>query len=182
MNKRRIKTDNSYFITKVNLRLRHLPKKDEIKVLDCFAGESKIWKSIKKTTNKRINVIGIDKKKYNNTLKGDNVKYLKALNLNKYDVIDLDAYGIPFKQLEIIFQKKYKGKVFITFIQSIFGQLPEEMLLNLGYTKSMIKKCPTLFNLNGLEKFKLYLAKRGIKRIYSITKKYNKHYIYTCIE
>lgn len=177
MNRRQIKTDNSYLNSKINLRVNHLPDKQSIKVLDCFAGQSRIWKEIKKKSNKDINVVGIDRISYGSTLRGDNIKYLKGMNLDKYDIIDLDDYGIPFRQLEIVFRKKYGGILFITFIQSIFGRLPVRMLEKIGYTRNMIKKCPTLFNRNGIEKFKQYLAINGIKKITTINKN-NKKYIY----
>ena len=106
MNNRQTKTNNSYLAEKINLRLRHLPNKKSIEVLDCFAGKSVIWNRIKSKSNYNINVIGIDKIKYGNNLNGDNVKYLKGMDLKRFDLIDLDAYGIPFKQLEIIFKKK----------------------------------------------------------------------------
>jgi hypothetical protein len=178
MSRVQTKTDNSYLSLKIKQRLNHLPEKENIKVLDCFSGKSKIWNEIKRKTNKSIDVISIDKIKYANNLRGDNVKYLKAMNLDKYDVIDLDAYGVPFKQLEIIFKKEYKGAIFITFIQSMYGCLPIKMLRILGYTRSMIRKCPTLFNMNGIDKFGRYLATKGIKKIYRITKRGNKHYIF----
>ena len=177
MNRQPIRTDNSYLNTKINLRMNHLPDRKNIKVLDCFAGRSRIWKEIKKKSNRNINVVGIDRISYGSTLKGDNVKYLKGMDLDKYDIIDLDAYGVPFRQLEIIFKKKYKGILFITFVQSIFGRLPVRMLEKIGYTRNMIKKCPTLFNRNGIEKFKQYLAINGIKRIIIINKN-NKKYLY----
>ena len=176
MNNRQTKTNNSYLAEKINLRLRHLPNKKSIEVLDCFAGKSVIWNRIKSKSNYNINVIGIDKIKYGNNLNGDNVKYLKGMDLKRFDLIDLDAYGIPFKQLEIIFNKGYRGILFITFIQSMFGALPAKMLNKLGYTKTMIKRCPTLFNKNGIDKFKKYLATKGIKKIIIISKK-NKNYI-----
>jgi hypothetical protein len=99
------------------------------------------------------------------------------MNLDKYDIIDLDAYGVPFRQLEVIFRKKYRGILFVTFIQNIFGALPVRMLTKIGYTKNMIKKCPTLFNRNGIEKFKQYLAINDIKKVIIINKN-NKKYIY----
>ena len=176
MNRPQIKTDNSYLKNKISLRINHLPDIQTIKVLDCFAGRSLICEGIKKRSTKNINVVGIDRISYGSTLRGDNVKYLKGMNLDKYDIIDLDAYGIPFRQLEIIFRKQYKGILFITFVQSIFGRLPVRMLMKIGYTKNMIKKCPTLFNRNGIEKFKQYLAINGIKRMIMINKN-NKKYI-----
>lgn len=83
MNRQQTKTDNSYLNSKINLRMNHLPDKQNIKVLDCFAGKSRIWKEIKKRLFKNINVVGIDRISRGSTLKGDNIKYLKGMNLDK---------------------------------------------------------------------------------------------------
>jgi len=175
----KVQTNNSYLQAKVDLRIDRIPDKAE--VLDCFRGESLIWGRIKHQTGKQINVLGIDKGNYRGTyLRGDNLKFLKAIDIHKFNVINLDAYGIPFKQLEILFERNYKGIVFITFIQSMFGQLPRKMLNLLGYTNEMINKIPSLFNHRGFEKFKQYLALRGIKKINYINIK-NKYYVSLCL-
>lgn len=171
------KTDNSYFSQKVSIRLNHLPDKESIIVLDCFAGEGKIWEYIKrKAPNKSFNIVGIDKRA-TSLLKGDNVKFLKGLDLDSYDVLDLDCYGVPYLQLKIILPQLKEQYIFITFIQSMWGILPKGMLMELGYTERMIKKCPTLFKLNGFEKFKRWLFLYGIHKIYSININ-QKHYIF----
>jgi len=160
------KTDNSYIDIKRELREQIIKQLKYKKVLDCFC-ESEIWKDIKKDS-----YIGIDQKKTKDiNLHGDNRKYLKELNLEQFNIIDLDAYGIPIKQLEIIFQNntlQIGTIIFFTFIQSIFGKLPKQLLKIYGYTEQMIKKIPILFNRNGLEKFKYFLAINGIKEIYYI--------------
>lgn len=104
-------------------------------------------------------------KKQFNQLVGDNLKFLKMLNLNDYDIIDLDAYGIPFKQLEILFKKQYKGTIFITYIQSVFGSINRKLLEIIGYPSAMVKKIPTLFYKNPLGKLENYLYIRGVNKI-----------------
>ena len=42
----------------------------------------------------------------------------------------------------------------------------------------MIEKIPTLFNKNGFEKFKNYLAMHDIKKIQYINPEKNKYYLY----
>lgn len=170
-----LQINNSYVDTKINLRIENLPKKD-ISVLDCFHGEGILWGRIKKELPQKVNITGIDRKNYNNNaLIGENLKYLKKIDLSNYDVIDLDAYGTPVKQLEAILKNgTFKEVVvFYTFIQSLFGGLPHVMLEKLGYTKKMIKKIPSLFNKNGLDKYYYYLQKVGVKRIknYNINNK-----------
>jgi len=163
------KTDNSYLREKVNLRIEslNLIKKNEINVLEAFAGDGLIWDSVSKKTNKKINILKIElnEGKKGVYLKGKNEKFISLFDFKNYDIIDLDAYGIPFNQLEVIFEKKYKGIVHCTCIQSVLGKLPEKMLIKLGYTKTMIKKIPTLFNKNGLGKIENYLYLNGVKQI-----------------
>lgn len=178
-------TDNSFFISKVNLRLRYLPNKQYIRVLDAFGGDGGIWNKIKTLTDKKIEILRIDRKGTSKGiyLRGENVKYLKSLDLTKYDVIDLDAYGTPYEQLEIIFKSlsanktNYEIVCFVTFIQAVFGALPRKLLYRLGYSKQMVEKIPNaLFCANGFEKLKRYLYLRGVRRIYSMSSN-RKHYL-----
>lgn len=163
-----MKIDNSYLNEKVKLRIDSLPNKDEIFVLEAFAGEGKIWNKVIKQTDKQIKILKIEME-HNKTkmfyLQGDNRKYLKTLDLSKFDIIDLDAYGIPFEQLEIVFKSDFKGIVHVTAIQSGMGILPKKLLYKLGYTKEMIKKIKSIFNRNGLGKLKNYLYLCGIKEV-----------------
>lgn len=161
-----MKTDNSHIKEKVQLRLDCLKKKN-ISVLDCFSGTGKLWNIVKQKTKSKIFVIGIEKEKGKNKLSliGDNLKYLKTINLSKFDIIDLDAWGYPINQLEILFERKYKGIVIVTAIQSMQGCLPRKMLYQLGYTKEMIDKNPILFYRNGLGKLQNYLYLHGIQVI-----------------
>lgn len=162
-----MKTDNSYLHEKINIRLLALPKKKDIQVLDCFSGTGYLWNKVKDKTGKNIRVLSIEMQKGKNplALSGNNLKYLTKLDISIYDIIDLDAYGVPYSQLEIIFNKGYKGIVVVTFIQSILGGLPKKMLTQLGYSDTMIGKIPSIFYRNGIDKFKNYLYICGVKSI-----------------
>lgn len=176
MNK--VQTDNSYFEAKVKLRIDNLPKKKSLNVLDLFGGDGLIWNEIKERTGKQITVIRMDLKsdKPGVYLKGDNIKFLMGMDLKPFDVIDVDAYGVLYKQLQEIFRKNYKGIIFITYIQSVFGRLPKKMLNELNYSDRMIDKIPTLFNRDGIEKLKNWLSIYGIKKCKRISFQ-NKHYL-----
>ena len=165
MNNRR--TDNSYLADKIALRLSLIPKKKQLNVVDAFFGMGTIWKNIQCKYDGEIKITRIDIEQRDNefVFVGDNVKFLASLPLQKYDVIDLDAYGVPYAQLKIIFDKGYKGLVFITFIQSIMGRLPNEFLNDLGYTDIMVHKCPTLFGKHGKQKMLAWLALHDIDRV-----------------
>jgi len=173
-----VQTDNSFLETKVKLRIDNLPA-GVCNVLDCYAGTGLIWRIIKERTQRRINVLGMDLKKLHGIyLQGDNLKFLASMDISKFNIIDLDAYGVPYHQLNIIFARKLQTEtvVFVTFIQSIYGGLPHAMLEELGYSSSMIKKCPAIFFRNGFEKFKQYLAIRGIGQIKHYSHE-QKHYL-----
>lgn len=175
-------TDNSYFADKVYLRLRHLPNKQTIKVLELYAGSGKIWRAVQKLTDKNIQICNIDKKQQNGIyLIGDNIKFLKAIEFKNYDIICLDAYGVPYQQLKIILDRYRKSpfncRLFITFIQSVYGRLPLGMLEDLGYTRRMVKKISTLFDRNGFVKFKNWLSLYGIQEITHRSSD-KKHYVY----
>jgi hypothetical protein len=148
-----------------------------MKILDCFSANGVIWENICDKTE--ISVLRIEKRKSAKGiyLIGDNLKYLASLDLAQFDCIDLDAFGVPYKQLEIIFPKIKSGCViFCTFIQSVFGVLPTAMLCKLGYTLSMIRSIPTLFYASGFEKFCNYLSLNGVKSV-KYYQKHNKYYL-----
>lgn len=181
MSSQAIKTNNDLSLINAKIQLRinsieHL--KGEIKILELFGGEGILWNEVKRITGKNIIVLGIDKNKYKRIqLQGDNLKFMDSLNLNEFDVIDADAWGSPFYQIEKIFSQKYKGIVHCTFIQTMLGQLSKEMLIRLGYTENMLSKVKTLFNKDGINKFKNYLAISGVKEIFIVSNK-NKNYLY----
>ena len=176
-----VKTDNSYFKDKVHLRkLGILSKgKDTISVLDAYSGDATIWRKVANDLpDLTINLTRIETKRDAKGvyLRGDNLKFIKNMDVSDYDCIDLDAYGIPYNQLKILFEKEYKGTVFITFIQSVLGRMNKGLLSELGFPPKMVDKIPTLFSANGLQKFKQYLAGHGVKKIQYITHQ-SKHYI-----
>lgn len=181
MSSQTTKTNNdaSLIEAKVMLRIASLPAKKDITVLEAFGGEGVLRGIIKRRCPKKnIQVLSIDKNKYKRVqLQGDNLKYLASFNLQEFDVIDLDAWGSPVKQLEILFQKKYTGIVHCTFIQTMQGNLPKALLYANGYTDKMLEKINSIFVTNGLEKFYNYLAVNGVQRL-EIVSKSRKNYLW----
>ncbi len=175
------KTDNSHLVEKVKLRLDCLDEieKDEVKILECYSGTGVIWDEVKKHTKKDLKILKIEKRIFKDSvyLVGDNLKFIESIDINKFDIIDLDAYGSPVKLLEIILKKGYKGCVHCTYIQTMFGGLDKKMLNKLGYSDSMINKIPSLFNKNPLEKMLFYLNTYNVKCVKGYFLK-NKNYFY----
>lgn len=163
----KLQTDNSYLEEKVQLRIESLPHKDVVTVLECFAGDGLIWKEVKRITKRNIKILRIDQKddKKGIYLKGDNLKFLQSMDLERFDVVDLDAYGESFRQLEIIFQKKFNGIVHVTYCKHNMARINYALLQSLGYTRKMIDKAPTLFAKNLESVLEQYLVRNGVKKI-----------------
>ena len=175
-------TDNSYLSDKVFLRLNNLPDKKNITVLDCYQGRGLIWAWVKALSQKNIRTIGIEKRNLGFALPGDNIDYLASLDLSLFDAIDLDAYGVPFDQLDYVFSEGYQGIIYVTFIQSIFGGLPNKLYENLGYPPEMYTKAKTMFSKHGFAKFCQYLAMRGVKKISYRSHKRKYYLAFNCAE
>ncbi len=156
-------TENSFFNEKVHLRLNLLPDKEKIQVLDLFSADGKIWEEVQRRTDKQIQTLRIDKlpDKKGIYLQGDNMKFMSSINLSSFDVVDLDAFGVPTPQLDVLFKRQYHGRVFVTYIHTFFGRLPLQMLLDLGFTRPMLDKSQTLFNRDHMDKIKSWLWVKG---------------------
>ncbi len=158
------KTDNSYLADKVALRLKHLPPGD-VSVLDCFAGRGLVWECVRRMSPQKITRLAIDRAATGFYLPGDNRSYLPILDLTAFNVIDLDAYGVPYEQLQQLFERQYHGRVFVTFIQSLYGQMPAGLLVDIGFSEPMIAKAPTLCSKRGWGLFCDWLALHGVRQI-----------------
>jgi len=162
------KTDNSHLREKIELRKLAIESIENPKILECYAGEGTLWQKVQEETGRTLDILRIEKEKYKCPLPhlvGDNLKYLNTLDLDKFDIIDLDTYGIPAKQIQVISESGFIGILLITCCLTYKGTIPRFILNRLGYTKEMIKKIPTLFSINGLQKFSKWLYYNRIKRI-----------------
>ncbi len=165
-----MKTDNSYFEQKKALRqdVLDMLEKDEVKVLELYAGKSLMWNDLKKSNpQKKIIVFSIEKEKGKNrkALTGDNLKFLSSINLDRFDIIDVDAYGYPFAQIEHIEKRGFRGFVVVTAIQSLYGSVPKKLLKYSGISDEMIKKIHSLFFQNGFVYLKNFLYLCGVKQV-----------------
>lgn len=165
-----MKTDNSHIQEKLDIRLECVDgiAKDEIRVLELYAGKGILWTHVKNARPQRnIRVLSIEKEKGKNplALNADNLKVIDSLDLSKFDIIDLDAHGIPFDQLRKIFKREYHGIVIVTCISSMLGRMPDKLLEANGITKKMIDKIPTIFSGKLLEYMENYLYLCGVQQV-----------------
>jgi hypothetical protein len=179
-------TDNSAMTDKIDLRIEAIKGLDKISVLDAFHGEGHLWRGVERKIGKRIRVIGIEHEhgKGTGSIWGENSKVIPSLDLSQFNVIDLDAYGIPAEQIELVFANKtlQSGTViFYTFIPTNRGILPRCMTRRLGYSDRMVEKCPTLFVKEPFLKWCRFLGVFGVTELFDIDlyiKNNTKHYGY----
>ena len=180
-----IKTNNDKKIieAKIQLRLMSLPKnQNQVSILECFAGEGILWNEVKKRTKKQLKILSIDKNNYQKiSLKGDNIRFLKSLDLTKYQIIDLDAWGCPANQLQVLFEKKYKGIVICSFVQPKLRAINKIVQLNSGYTNKMIKEASFLCRKNGLEQMLFFIKTKFKVNKVKIANYKQKYYFYFTI-
>ena len=146
-----------------------------IRVLDAFGGFGVVWAEVSKRSGRSVERIGIDKERRPGCLCGDNRKWMQSMDLAKFSVIDLDAYGSPFDQVSILFDRGYKGVVFFTFIQTGLGGCPSRLLRASGITRKMQFSCITLFGRVAWSLFLDWLSNNGVRQVWHRSKD-RKHY------
>lgn len=169
------KKDNSYLADKIMLRAKYLPEKPV--VLDCYGGMGKVWHGVESVIGKKIERLGVDKRPDLSDfhIHADNIDFLNSVDLSAFNVVDLDAYGIPARQIQTLYDRKYEGVVFVTFIQSMRGALPTVMMNGLSLGK-LYKQAPSVFTRHGWSLFKEWLQTLGVKKIVHRSRN-RKHYV-----
>lgn len=109
------KTDNGPKLAKKLLREIALNSIDSPSVLEFFCGAGESFRSV---WHKAQKYTGIDLKSFNDerhTICGDVVDVAKTIDIDKYNIFDLDAYGSPYTVLDILSKriKDYKKLAFV---------------------------------------------------------------------
>lgn len=181
------KTDNSKLEEKLIIRREVIRKigKPEINVIELYAGKSVMWSILRQefAGEVKINLLSIEKEHGKNprALQGDNMKFIGGIDLSRFDIVDVDAYGVPASQLIAIHKQHYQGYVIVTAIQSMFGALPKEVLLSNGITRAMMKKVSAVFVSKGLQYIKNFMYSLGCRHIRGFFEE-RKYYFYTRME
>jgi hypothetical protein len=162
------KQDNDNIKHKVNLRLDAIKLLDNVNVLDCYHGMGILWNTVKQKTDKKITITGIEKEygKGDADIYGDAIKVIPNMNLACYNVIDLDSYGLQsLNMLSIIIEKKYKGIVILTVIQSGYGRTNKSIMERIGMPEYYIKNANILISRKLEIIIKKYLYSLGVTEI-----------------
>ncbi|HEV1992501.1 MAG TPA: hypothetical protein VGR34_06520 [Candidatus Dormibacteraeota bacterium] len=114
-----VKTDNRRLDLKIQIRRKTLEHAalGELRVLDLCAGAGEIWRTMRQHV-KIADYVPVDvAPRLPATLHGDimDERFLSAFDLSRFTVIDIDAYGEPWKPWRYILERlKQKTAVFLT--------------------------------------------------------------------
>ena len=104
-----VKTDNAKINAKQELRENVLRFFEESHVLEIYCGTGEMYRDVWHICD---SYTGIDKRKQfdeRNTICGDACKAVSVIDLDCFNIFDIDAYGSPYDVLTIIMQR-YKQK------------------------------------------------------------------------
>ena len=103
-----VKTDNAKINAKQGLRNNVLNFFDEKHVLEVFCGSGEMYRDVWRVAD---TYTGIDIKKQfdeRNTICGDAVKAVSTIDLDCFNIFDIDAYDSPYDVLNIVLSR-YQG-------------------------------------------------------------------------
>lgn len=132
------KEENSHLEEKAWLRYHTLSKigKRRVTVLDAYAGSGQVWNRVQELLpDVEIMRLAVEKRKSvaeDGAIVGDNLKVLPTLDLASFDLIDLDAFGFPNKQIAICAERAPDVPIVATVIANHYAPTPYPVCDALG--------------------------------------------------
>ena len=154
--------DSTNLSAKVALRnhfLREVSRPAD--VLECFAGAKR---EISHACYESENVIGLDIKTSDKTIKIDNKKFIASADLSQYNFFDLDAYGSPYELLLNIFNRRSKiaGEFVVVLTEGMW------LTLNYGSGSKFIRTMMCNYSgirIPGLNRHQEFIIKLTLKTL-----------------
>lgn len=161
------KTHSSHRDGKIALRIDALAGIETPVILDAFSADGDLWRTITASIERPSKVVRIEKEKGRRGfyLQGDNLKWMRGMDLSVFDIIDLDAYGNCYWQIEELKRQGYCGTVICTWIVSIMSPTLMEVMRVIGMGPEMLKAAPTLCAELSPEAVFAYIEKTGVNQI-----------------
>ena len=156
-------TDNSFVDIKIRLRKEATASIDGLRVLDCFAGENNMWRGFDMARYYGIETV----KGKGKNLHLNNLNAIKSLDLSDFNVIDLDAYGIPFLQVSEAAKNptiNMDTLIIYTATENSMSNLPAKAVRELGL-QGIYKVNKTMLNRQGLALFYEFLKMHGVNKV-----------------
>jgi hypothetical protein len=131
---------------KVDLRLRVAAEIEKPRVLDLFCGRGEMYRAAWRDV--AIEYVGCDSRPWLPTdpprFVADNRRLLRSLDIGRFNIFDLDAYGAPWEQLELLAHWRQwnvgeRGGLVVTdggIAYGRFGGMPKALARLVGSEKS----------------------------------------------
>ncbi len=152
-----MKTDNANLPSKLQLRRYFLDRYSYSNIFDCCQGNGIIWQTLCNEYNPSL-YMGVDLKSKKGRLKIDSVRILNQSGW-KYDVVDIDTYGSPFKHFSAIIKfANHDITIFLTIgNQGGLSRTDSKLISLIGIDQFSMKVPPLL-----ITKFSDLLIKHAI--------------------
>jgi hypothetical protein len=160
---RRQSTDSSHFDLKVAIRREAVADLETVNVLDCFGGENRIWSKI---PHQRY--YGVDRQAWKGAnLTADNRRVLNTLDLSGFNVIDLDAYGMPDTQIATLLKNPTLQPQTVVVLTCITGAMNglSKHLVDYFHLRAIWDKTKTVVHKRGQELFMGWLFDMGVEQL-----------------
>src|SRR5580658_2138961 len=121
----RLKTDNASLKEKVDLRVDLCSRiNGPLRVLDLFAGEGRVWSGVKSVLEVSTYTPVDEAPRQPGTIKFViNSRTVKAFDVSRFNVIDIDTYGEPWEVFGAIAENIKPGSaIFLTYGHSGIGR------------------------------------------------------------
>jgi hypothetical protein len=150
----RQKTDNhpTGKKAKIEIRRRVLAQVKPAKVLDLFCGRGEMYRAVWQNA---ASYTGCDERPWDWKLDpprfvADNRRLLRCLDLTQFNIFDLDSYGSPWEQAEIVLHRRKwepgeRGGIIVTDGSSLklrWGQTPKALARIAGVTQGIPTTAP----------------------------------------
>jgi hypothetical protein len=125
----------------------------KLRVLDAYAGSGRLWRAVRRECMKQASeheeerdlvVTGVDTRQFRGVIHKDNRQILAGVDLTTFDVIDLDSYGVPADQVELVAGGGYRGPLVWTCIATMLGTMPRKLLAAEGVPAEWSRIAPVV--------------------------------------
>jgi hypothetical protein len=96
---------------------------EPLRVLDAYAGSGRMWSAVRRHYHDRLIITSVDTRRFTSNIAGDNRRVIAGMDLSRFDVIDLDSYGVPGEQVKLVAEGGYRGPLIWTCILAGMGMV-----------------------------------------------------------
>jgi nitrate reductase beta subunit len=143
-----ISTNNTNNLSKEKIRQNIFDLFENKKnVLEIFCGSGEMYRKVWKNADKYTGIDIIEQNDERHTICGDSMEVLKKIDINEYNIFDIDSYGGPYEELNYILNNINTKQKEIAFVLTDGSHINLALgHINSGYRKILGIKSKRLTN------------------------------------